>query len=124
MSGMRGRFPGGPSRRGVDDPDAAPREKVRLSTVEEIESRAATGSEERRKRSRRKRVRVGFAFAVAAAAGVGLWIGFSSHRSAEDIAQEMSQRERQADFDLNKQADRLISEMWKTEALEKIPGSR
>ena len=76
MSQIRGRYPGGPSRR--TDPDAVPlqRGKVHLATVEEIEARAAAKSQQRRQNTRRRQI------------------------------------------------DRLIDEMWKSEALEKKPGIR
>ena len=123
MSELRGRYPGGPSRKGVDDGTAAPRRKVKLDSVEEIEARASAGSQARRQKQRRKRVAMGVIFSISLAGAVGVWIGFQSHRSEEEIAQELRGQVRGGqEFDLNKQADRLINEMWKTEALEKLPG--
>ena len=120
MSQLRGRYPGGPSRRNVDEESSAPRRKVKLDSVEEIEARAARGSVARKEQRRRKRLAIGVFVSVAVAGGVGIWLGFQSHRSDEEIAQELRGQARGQEFDLNKQADRLISEMWKTEALEKI----
>ena len=123
MSELRGRYPGGPSRRNVGEESSAPRRKVKLDSVEEIEARASASSQARRQKHRRKRLALGVAFSVAIAGGVGAWLGFQSHQSNEEIAQGLRGQARGGEeFDLNKQADRLISEMWKTEALEKIPG--
>jgi type VI protein secretion system component VasK len=106
----------------VDEESSAPRRKVKLDSVEEIEARAAKGSQARKEQRRRKRLAIGVVVSVAVAGSVGVWLGFQSHRTDEEIAQEMRGQARGQEFDLNKQADRLISEMWKTEALEKIPG--
>jgi hypothetical protein len=125
MSELRGRYPGGPSRKKPEGEAQAPRRKVRLDTVEEIEARAAEGSQARNLRRRKKRVMIGAASFIVIGGGIGLWIGLQSHRTDEEVAQELGRGQaRGVEFDLNKQADRLISEMWKTEALEKLPGGR
>jgi hypothetical protein len=106
----------------VDSESSAPRRKVKLDTVEKIEARAAAISQARTRKARKKRVTIGIVFSVVVAGSIGIWLGFSSHRSGEELAQEIRGTARGLEFDLNKQADRLISEVWKTEALEKIPG--
>lgn len=124
MSEMRGRYPGGPSRRqpGEEDGPSGPRPK--LATVEEIEARAATGSRVHRHRMRRRRILLGFFLSLILAGAFGIWLGFQSHRTDEELAREMSERASGTEFELDKQADRLINEMWKAEALEKLPRNR
>ena len=125
MSELRGRYPGGPSRR-TDSEDATPqRGKVHLSTVEEIEARASAGAQHWIGQSRKRRIFLGLSISVAAALALGGYLGFSSHRSAAELIQEME--EKTADSgrtDMVRQVDRLIDEMWKSEALEKGPGGR
>ena len=124
MSRMRGRYPGGPSRR--TDPETPPpqRGKVHLSTVEEIEARAAAGSQKRRQQTRRRQIFVGLLLSLAVALILGGYLGFSSHRTDAELAQEMEGVRDQGKSDLDRQVDRLIDEMWKSEALEKKPGIR
>ena len=125
MSEMRGRYPGGPSRR-TDPDDATPRRgKVHLATVEELEARAAEGSQARKGQSKRRRILVGVVVSVALALALGGYLGFSSHRTGEELASEMEGAQEQVEkSDMDRQMDRLIDEMWKTEALEKGPGGR
>ena len=125
MSRMRGRYPGGPSRR--TDPETPPpqRGKVHLSTVEEIEARAAAASQKRRQQTRRRQIFVGLLLSLAVALILGGYLGFSSHRTGEELASEMEGAQEQVEkSDMDRQMDRLIDEMWKTEALEKGPGGR
>lgn len=124
MSQIRGRYPGGPSRR--TDPDAAPpqRGKVHLATVEEIEARAAAKSQQRRQNTRRRQIYVALLLSLAIALILGGYLGFSSHRTDAELAQEMEGVRDQGKSDLDRQVDRLIDEMWKSEALEKKPGIR
>ena len=124
MSELRGRYPGGPSRRGVDDPDKPPRGKVRLATVSEIEGRAAAVSQHRKQKARKKRLLMGLIFSVVVSGSVGAYLGYSSHRTDAELAKELSQDRRAPEMDIEKQADRLINEMWKSEALEKPPRIR
>lgn len=124
MSELRGRYPGGPSRKGVDDPDYSPRRNVRLATVSEIEGRAVAGSEHRKKKARKKRLVRGLVFSVLLSGAVGAYLGFSSHRTDAEVAEELTQERDAPGTDLEKQADRLINEMWKSEALEKPPRIR
>lgn len=52
---------------------------------------------------------------------MGLWVGLESHRTDEELVQEMEGESESPGFDLEKQTDRIIDEIWKTEALERIP---
>lgn len=121
MSELRGRYPGGPSRNPSDDDALQPRPRRELPTVEEIEARAAAGSQLFRFRRRRRRVAFGLALSVLLSAVVGIWLGWQSHRTDQELARELRKQAVEADFDLNREADRLINEIWKTEALEKRP---
>ena len=58
---------------------------------------------------------------VVTAGGGGLWVGLERHRTAEEGAQDMELNSTILQTELDKQADRIINEMWKTEALERIP---
>ena len=124
MSEMRGRYPGGPSRRTDSDEPPPGRGRVHLSTVEEIESRAAAGSQQRKGKTRRRRLFIGLFLSLAAALALGGYLGFSSHRTAAELVQEMEGPGGEGKSDLDAQVDRLIDEMWKSEALEKGPGGR
>ena len=125
MSELRGRYPGGPSRRNTSDDNAPRRGKVHLASVEEIEAQAAAGAMQRKVTSRRKRIFIGLSISVAIALVLGGYIGFSSHRTADELIQEMNGTSAQAGkSDMDRQMDRMIDEMWKSEALEKGPGGR
>lgn len=124
MSTIRGRYPGGPSRQRDPEDDTPRKGKVRLSSVEEIEGRAAAGSQARRTQARRKRLLVGLFLSLSAALALGGYLGFSSHRSASEIANEMEGQTEVGKSDLDRQMDRMIDEMWKSEALEKKPRIR
>ncbi len=124
MTDLRGRYPGGPTRKGLDDGGLATRGKVHLSTVAELEDRTTTLSQESRRRVRRKRFLRGVVFSVIVSSAVGAYLGFSSHRTDAELADEMARQTTGPELDLQKQADRLINEMWKSEALEKSPRIR
>lgn len=125
MKEISGRYPGGPSRKYPPEKEGRPREKVHLPSVSEIESRVSAGKLRRNAEARRKRVAKGVVVFMAVAGVIGLWLGFESHRTEEEIAQREREEATPAPvLDLNMQADRLINEIWKTEALEKIPNRR
>jgi hypothetical protein len=77
-----------------------------------------------KQRARHKRLAVGFFFSLIVAVAVGGYIGISSHRTEEEVAREMEGEAGPGKADMEKQMDRLIDEMWKSEALEKGPGIR
>jgi hypothetical protein len=104
------------------DPDGVQRsEKIRLATVSEIEGRWARGSQRFRRKARRKRVIWGLVLSVLISGTVGVYLGYSSHRTDAELADELRQARTPVPSDLESQADRLINEMWKSEALEKTP---
>ncbi len=121
MGGLHGRYPGGPSRRNVDGPAESPREKPRLATVSEIEGRLARGTRRHKRKARRKRLVWGLVFSLVVSGSVGAYLGFASHRTDSELAEEMRQSRAPVKADLETQADRLINEMWKSEALERPP---
>ena len=124
MKKIHGRYPGGPSRGGEGEAEPARGESQSLPTVEELEGRASQGSQRRKAIRRRRRAIVALVASLAVAGGVGLWIGLGSHRTDEEMAQEMEVEVESPGFDLEKQTDRIIDEIWKTEALERIPRGR
>lgn len=124
MKDMRGRYPGGPSRREGDALPHPRREKPDLISVEAFESRLVRGSQRVRAQQRRKRLTVGVVFSLLAAIAVGGYIGFSTHRSDSEVAQEIDAQHQRSQGDLEQQMNRLIDEMWKSEALEKAPNIR
>jgi hypothetical protein len=121
---MRGRYPGGPSRGGHVDPDVAPTGKVRLASVSEIEAQAAAGSRHRKRKARKRRLIKGLVVSLIVSGTLGAYLGYSSHRTDAELAEELSGNRDAPEMDLEKQADRLINEMWKSEALEKPPRIR
>lgn len=124
MEQMQGRYPGGPSRRDPEDSETSRREDVHLTSVEEFESRLVRGSQRHRARKRKKRLALGVLFSLIVAAVVGGYIGFSTHRTDTELAREMDEQNRLSKGDLEQQMNRLIDEMWKSEALEKVPNIR
>ncbi len=122
MSELHGRYPGGPSRK--PDPNQPARRKANLSSVEAFEARAAASTREHTRRARRKRLYMGISISVLLAVALGGYLGFSSHRSHEELAREMEGVRSQGKTELDRQMDRLIDEMWKSEALEKTPRVR
>ena len=66
----------------------------------------------------------GLVFSILLSGMVGAYLGFSSHRTDAELAAEMAQKAEGPEMDVQKQADRLINEMWKSEALEKTPRIR
>jgi hypothetical protein len=93
--------------------------------VEEIEARAARDSQAQREHRRRRRLIFGVFVSVVLALALGGYLGLSSHRTGEEMAREMEGAQEEAGkSDIDRQMDRLIDEMWKSEALEKGPGGR
>lgn len=124
MEPMRGRYPGGPSRRDPGDSETSRRGNVRLTSVEEFESHLLRGSQRHRARKRQKRLALGILLWLMVAVAVGGYIGFSTHRTDAELAGEMDQQNRLSKGELEQQMNRLIDEMWKSEALEKAPNIR
>ena len=112
-------LPRGPSRRRVDGPAESPREKPKLATVSEIEGRLARGTRRHKRRARRTRLVWGLVLSLVVSCSVGAYLGFASHRADSELAEELRQTRAPVKADLESQADRLINEMWKSEALEK-----
>ncbi len=121
---LRGRYPGGPSRRPPEGEAGPKEERPRLPSVGEQETLASEGAQSRKARRRRKRATLAVLGAVLLAGMLGIWMGLRSHRTEEELARELQEERTTRGFDLEKQADRLINEIWKTEALEKIPPRR
>lgn len=111
---IKGSFPGGPTRRGPDDPAPPPR---RLRRVADIEARRLGRMVERRARTRRVRTTAALAAALAVAFGVGVALGLSSHRTAADLT---AQREAglARDRDVSSEVNRVLLELWKMEDVE------
>jgi type VI protein secretion system component VasK len=113
---IRGSFPGGP-KRSVSAPGR--KRPPRLQRVADIEAGIARRTVELSSRRRRQRVATGFVVAMALAGGAGGWIGFASHRSAEELtAAHAASRER--DLDISWQVNRTLLQLWKMEDVEAL----
>ncbi len=119
MARIEGRYPGGPRR-----PTSASEEKEgehpRLTTVEEIEERIAEGRVRRIRRLRRRHLLVVLLTVVLLAGGIGAWLGYRSHRTSAEVAEEL-RRQAEQSTDLRREADRVLNELWKMEDMERAP---
>jgi hypothetical protein len=118
---IRGSYPGGPRR---EDASAGPTDRsgARLERVEDIETRMGRSSKARERRRRARRVWSGFVVAIALAGGVGLYLGFTAHRSSEQLtdARQGSARA-QRDSEIARETNRVLMELWRMEDVEKQP---
>ena len=120
MSGISGGYPGGPPRHGQEDEgpdhDRPEMQKRELRGGESVEASVAGHAARRKKKRRNRRLVIGLVTSLIAAAGVGAYVGLQNRKTAEDLAQqEINERE----TDLEKEADRLLNELWKMEDLER-----
>ena len=118
MRRISGSYPGGPSRDRSEVDERADKRLDDLSSVEEIEARRGAGIVRTRGRRRRKRAVIGLAASIVIAGGAGVWMGLRSHRTAEELAAEQ-RAQAEAEFNLRRESDRLINELWKMEDLER-----
>lgn len=116
MAKIQGPYPGGPRRR---DEDEAPPPVV-LESVEELEAHRQEGARRHRERRRRRRIAAAFVATTLVAGGVGLWLGIRSHRSAEDVARELQEKQDVEQL-LEKERRRILQELWRMEELERAP---
>ncbi len=117
MRRISGSYPGGPSRDRSEVDKRADKRLDDLASVEQIETRRGVGIVRARGKQRRRRLILGLVVSILVAGSGGVWMGLRSHRTAEELAAE--QREAEAEFNLRRESDRLINELWKMEDLER-----
>ena len=113
---IQGSFPGGPSRKGPAQQRSGP---PRLSRVSEIEERKARRSVAHSHRRRTRRLLVGFVLVLALAGVVGSGVGRGSHRTQEQLT-AAQQQSRVRDFDISKEVNRTLLNLWKMEDVEAV----
>ena len=118
MRRISGSYPGGPSRDRSDVDERADKRLDDLSSVEEIEARRGAGILRARGRRRRKRALIGIAASIVIAGGTGTWMGLRSHQTADELAAEQ-RAQAETQFNIRRESDRLINELWKMEDLER-----
>ncbi|MFQ5536026.1 MAG: hypothetical protein ACE5GJ_01120 [Gemmatimonadota bacterium] len=69
------------------------------------------------RRARRRRVIVGGFVVVLLALGLGLVLGIASHRTAQEVV-EAQRAQRRKDFDISREVNRTLLELWKMEDVE------
>lgn len=118
MGTIRGYYPGGPDR--TSDPDARRR---RLEPVRTLWSRQSRKVVTVGRVRRRRRLLTGFAVMLLAAVMAGSWLGVRSHASAEEVAREVESAAvpDTPDARIRKEADRVLQELWRMEAMERHP---
>jgi hypothetical protein len=89
-----------------------------LTSVEQIETHRGARELHSRGLQRRKRLLIGLVVSILVAGGGGFWIGLRSHRSAQELAEEQ-RAQAEAEFNLKRESNRLINELWKMEDLER-----
>lgn len=111
---IRGSWPGGPKRDGEPWTRALP---PQLQRVEEIEARIARRRLRLAREARNRRIGVGLVFAVLLALTVGWGMGLRSRTSAAELlaAKEAAV---QRDFDISREINRTLLELWKMEDAE------
>ena len=118
MRRISGSYPGGPSRDRSEVDKRADKRLNDLASVEQIETRRGTDEVRTRGRRRRKRLIIGLVVSILVAGSGGVFIGLQSHRTAEELAAEQ-RAQAEAEFNLRRESDRLINELWKMEDLER-----
>lgn len=111
-----GCYPGGPRGEGAEhkrDLGARP-----IRGVTDVERRRAASRIGWTSRGRRWKTIQVVLVASAIALSTGAFVGFQAHESAEELAGERSERQREPDLD--KEAARLLSELWKMEDLDRL----
>ncbi len=121
MNPLRRPYPGIPMVNCVAG--AASRNDPRLSYWAGPDSSCGEGGDPLRRRRRRRRIRrslICIAAMVLLAFGVGTAVGFECHRTEEELAREIEGQSPSRIPVFKREVDRLISEMWKTEAVDRI----
>lgn len=118
MSRIRGYYPGGPGRE--------PRRDAPGERLVDVATRWSRGTEQvvrARGVRRRRRLAGGFALILLAAVTLGGWLGVRSHASAEEVAREAEAAAvpDTPDARVRQEADRVLQELWRMEALERSP---
>lgn len=114
--GGLGGYPGGPRGEGKGperDLGAHP-----IRGVSDVERRRETSRLAGTRRGRRRHAMQVALIASAIALSAGAYVGFQGHETAEELAGESGVEQGQAD--LEKEAARLLSELWKMEDLDRL----
>lgn len=120
MSRITGSYPGGPSRGDADDPESGRPRRRGLRGAEDLEERLHAKYRSAVGRKRRKRLLIAFGVAVLVAGATGFWMGLQAHRSADEIASEQERRP-EAEFDITRERNLLLQQLWLMEDLERVP---
>lgn len=118
MNRIRRYYPGGPGRE--------PRRNPSGERPVDVATRWSRGAEQvvrARRVRRRRRLATGFALILLAAGTLGSWLGVRSHASAEEVAREAEAAAvpDTPDARIQQEADRVLQELWRMEALERSP---
>lgn len=127
MTGIEGRYPGGPRRKAGESDGVGghrPPGPARLDCAEDIEARIVEEAAAQERARRRKRVAVGMATAAILAAGVGIFVGYRAYKSSEALTAERNEaaRGKTGVFDPTFQTNRVLDELWKMEIKQRQPG--
>lgn len=118
MRRISGSYPGGPSRDRSEVDKRADKRLDDLASVEQIETRRGQEEVRVRGKRRKRRVLLGLMVSIIIAGSGGVFMGLRSHRTAEELAAEQ-RAQAEAEFNLKRESNRLINELWKMEDLER-----
>ncbi len=118
LNGFGGGYPGGP-RRHAEKEEAGEAPGFEIRDGESVEASALAKAIGRSRRQRTRRLVFGVLTSLFLASTVGAYVGArANRRAAEQFARDQTMEGRTA---LEREADRLIDELWKMESLERAP---
>lgn len=120
MDRISGSYPGGPKRDQLRTDDERGFSKP-IPRVADLERGARDLNRRRMHRMRRERRMIAVGVALVASGASGMYIGLQTHQSSEELAQAEREKTRPSELDMVKEANRLMSELWKMEDLERVP---
>lgn len=120
MDRISGSYPGGPKRDQLRTNDERGFSRL-IPRVADLERGAQYLRRRRMHRMRRKRMMIAVGVALVVSGASGMYMGLQTHRSPEELAQAEREKARPLELDLAKEANRLMSELWKMEDLDRVP---
>lgn len=118
MSPSGASYPGGPRRRDQEASSSEAAPGARLGRAEEMEDRLHRRHRDAVRRRRKKRLALGFGVVLVVAGTAGFWMGYQANRTSEEIAAEES-RAAQDEFDLTRERNVILQQLWLMEDLER-----